>query len=293
LSAARNLAEAVACARRWPEEAHRLEVPKDEIASWQAIAEHMAVPWNDDLGVHEQDRGFTRRARWDFERSAEQNAYPLLLSAPYFELYRKQVIKQADLVLAMHWFSDSFTQEEKARNFAYYEQLTVRDSSLSACTQAVLAAETGHLDLATDYLAEAALMDLHNLEHNSSDGLHIASLAGAWLALVAGFGGMRDLGDRLRFRPQLPPGWGGLRFQVRPNGSLLRVHIDPNVVTYTLEGTQPIEISHCTGTKDETITLQPGDSVEREWAPVEPSTPRPTQPAGRAPLRRNQDAPAQ
>jgi alpha,alpha-trehalose phosphorylase len=284
LLASRNLAEAAACARRWEERARDLDVHHDEIARWIAIAEHMAMPWNEALGVHEQDRGFTSRQRWDFDRTAKANGYPLLLSAPYFELYRKQVIKQADLVLAMHWCPDAFTQEEKARNFAYYEELTVRDSSLSACTQSVLAAEVGHLDLALDYLAEAALMDLHNLEHNSSDGLHIASLAGAWLALVAGFGGMRDTRERMRFRPQLPPGWSTLRFQVRPRGQVLRVAIAADTVSYTLEGTEAIEIEHCTGTSVEVLTLEPDTTMQRSWEAVTPLTPRPDQPAGREPL---------
>ena len=112
--------------------------------------------------------------------------YPLLLHFPYFELYRKQVVKQPDLVLAMHLRGDAFTDEEKARNFDYYERRTVRDSSLSACTQAVMAAEVGHVELAYDYLAEAALIDLDDLDHNTRDGLHIASLGGAWIACVAG-----------------------------------------------------------------------------------------------------------
>src|SRR5665811_1235471 len=102
---------------------------------------------------------------------------------------RDRVVKQADLVLAMHGRGDAFSDEQKARNFAYYEPLTVRDSSLSACTQAVIAAEVGHLDLAYDYFAEAALMDLGDLEHNTADGIHIASVAGTWIAAVAGFGG--------------------------------------------------------------------------------------------------------
>src|SRR5262249_45749002 len=105
---------------------------------------------------------------------------PLLLHFSYFDLYRRQVVKQADLVLALHWRGDAFTDEEKARDFDYYEALTVRDSSLSASTQAVIAAEVGHLDLAYDYFGEAALMDLHDLEHNPRDGVHIASLAGPW-----------------------------------------------------------------------------------------------------------------
>ena len=119
----------------------------------------MLVPFDEQLGVHPQAEGFTEHQRWDFEATAPEQ-YPLLLHFPYFDLYRKQVVKQADLVLALHLRGDAFTAEQKARNFAYYERLTVRDSSLSACTQAVIAAEVGHLELAYDYFAEAALIDL-------------------------------------------------------------------------------------------------------------------------------------
>ena len=129
-----------------------------------------------------------------------------MLHFPYFDLYRKQVVKQPDLVLAMQLFSDLFTPEQRARNFDYYERITVRDSSLSACTEAVAAADAGHLRLAFDYAAEAALIDLHDLERNARDGLHVASLAGTWIAFVMGFGGMRDLGETLTFTPRLPDG---------------------------------------------------------------------------------------
>ena len=123
----------------------------------------MVVPYDERLGVHPQSEGFTDHARWDFEGTGPDQ-YPLLLHFPYFDLYRKQVVKQADLVLALHLRGDAFTAEEKERNFAYYEALTVRDSSLSACTQAVVAAEIGHLELAYDYLGEAALVDLADLD---------------------------------------------------------------------------------------------------------------------------------
>src|SRR4029077_9526742 len=148
---------------------------------------------------------FTKHQHWDFKRT-RPDQYPLFLHFPYFDLYRKQVVKQADLVLAMHLRGDAFTAEEKARNFAYYEELTVRDSSLSSSTQAVLAAEVGLMQLAHDYLGEAALMDLHDLEHNAAGGVHLASLAGAWHAVVAGLGGMRHHGADLSFGPRLPPG---------------------------------------------------------------------------------------
>ena len=208
----------------------------------------------------------------------------MLLHVPYFDLYRKQVVKQADLVLAMHWAGDDFTPEEKAANFAYYDAMTVRDSSLSACTQAVLAAEVGHLDLAADYLAEAALMDLHNLQKNASDGLHIASLAGGWLALVAGFGGMRDMGERLTFRPQLAPGWTGLRFRVQLRGHSLHVDIGTDTVTYTAQGDAAVSIEHLSGEDSERLDIEAGGAVTRAWTRVEPSTHTPTQPAGRAPF---------
>ena len=283
LLAARNAAAAARAVERWPDEAALLEVHPREVAQWRRIADNIAVPYDDDLGVHEQDRGFTRRRLWDFDRSADDDAYPLLNNDPYFRIYHQQVCKQADLVLAMHWCDEWFTPEQKARNFAYYDRLTVRDSSLSAATQAVLAAEVGHLDLAVDYLAEAALIDLDDLEHNAGDGLHIASLAGAWLALVAGFGGMRDLGDRLVFRPQLPPGWSCLRFTVRPQGGALTIAIADESVTYALDADSPLEIAHRSGSDEEVIELKPGKPVTRSWTPVQPLTPRPTQPPGREP----------
>ncbi|GAB3911200.1 hypothetical protein GCM10027612_88180 [Microbispora bryophytorum subsp. camponoti] len=201
--ARRNLRAAAAAAVRHLDQAERLGVTLEETAMWRDCAAAISLPYDERLGVHEQNEGFTRHAVWDFAGTAPEQ-YPLLLHFPYFDLYRKQVVKQADLVLAMHLCGEAFTPEQKARNFAYYEALTVRDSSLSSCTQAVLAAEVGQLDLAYAYLGEAALMDLRDLEHNTRDGVHMASLAGAWIALVAGFGGMRAEGGRIGFAPACP-----------------------------------------------------------------------------------------
>jgi alpha,alpha-trehalose phosphorylase len=277
-----NLAEAANCAQRWPEQAAAMHVGEDELSSWREAAAVVAVPYDEKRQVHQQDKGFTEHDVWDFEATAAEGAYPLLLHAPYFDIYRKQVIKQADLILAMHWCGDEFTFEEKARAFAYYEPLTVRDSSLSACTQSVLAAEVGHLDLAADYLAEAALMDLRDLEHNSRDGLHIASLAGAWLALVAGFGGMRDFGGQLSLHPQLPPGWAGMTFRLRWRESRIRVSVRRDKVDYELMAAPDGEVTllDC----GEPIQLRGGAPVTRDVQIVTPVTPRPSQPAGRAPL---------
>jgi alpha,alpha-trehalose phosphorylase len=283
LTARQNLLDAVAATKRWPNETVELGIHADETDQWAALAQVVAVPFDEVRKVHQQDRGFTDKQVWDFAASASNNEYPLLLHVPYFDLYRKQVIKQSDLVLAMHWHGKHFTAEQKALNFAYYEPLTVRDSSLSACTQAVIAAEVGHLELAADYLAEAALMDLADLEHNVRDGLHIASLAGSWLALVAGFGGLRDWGEVLSFAPQLPPGWSRLTFNLRWRGNRLKVEISPVDATYSLnadDGPGALQIQHW-GTL---LDLTAGQRHTLPWQRVTPLTARPAHPAGREPV---------
>ena len=155
------------------------------------------------------------------------------------------MVKQADLVLALYLRGDAFTDEQKARDFAYYEPLTVRDSSLSACTQAVIAAEVGHLDLAFDYMTEAALMDLDDLEHNAADGIHMASLAGAWVAAVAGFGGMRDHWGKLSFTPRLPDQLTRLRFRLAVPPPRDRGGRHPGEASPTrCARAKPLEITH-------------------------------------------------
>jgi alpha,alpha-trehalose phosphorylase len=277
LMAQRNLSGAVDAARRHPEQAAALGVDDDEVDAWQRAADTMAIPYDKLRGVHPQAEKFTEHEVWDFANT-NPDQYPLLLNFPYFDLYRKQVVKQADLVLALHKRGDAFSLEEKARDFAYYEALTVRDSSLSACTQSVIAAEVGHLDLAYDYLAEAARMDLDNLEHNTSDGLHIASLAGAWTALVAGFGGMRDCAGKLGFGPRLPDALRRLTFSVLWRGQGLSVAVTATEATYTLGGGGPVELAH----HGQDFVLTADQPVTLPIPPIDPG-PLPTQPSGREP----------
>jgi alpha,alpha-trehalose phosphorylase len=279
-----NLRAAAEAVARHPRHAAALDADLEEAAAWRDAAGDMVIPWDDDLGVHPQSEGFTDHQLWDFARTAPEQ-YPLLLHFPYFDLYRKQVVKQADLVLALHWRGDAFSDEEKARNFDYYEAITVRDSSLSACTQAVIAAEVGHLDLAYDYFGEAALMDLQDLEHNTRDGVHIASLAGAWLAAVAGFGGMRDHSGTLSFAPRLPARLERLAFRLLFRGRRLKVEVTPSAATYVLLEGAPLEIAH----HGETVTVAQEDAVVRH-VPAPARRSAPAQPEGRAPAKRSKDA---
>jgi alpha,alpha-trehalose phosphorylase len=245
----------------------------------------MTVPYDDRLGVHPQAAGFTRHARWDFDATPEDH-YPLLLHYPYFDLYRKQVVKQADLVLAIYLCPDAFTPEQTARDFAYYERLTVRDSSLSACCQAIVAAEVGHLGLAYDYLGEAALIDLGDLERNTADGLHLAALAGAWTALVAGFGGMRRRDGDLTFAPHLPDGIDRLAFRLMERDQGLRVEIRPDATTYLLDDGEPMAFTH----HGDRLDLTAGTPLTRPNPPTPPRS-RPLQPPGREPASRARISP--
>ncbi|MGI8921642.1 MAG: glycosyl hydrolase family 65 protein, partial [Solirubrobacteraceae bacterium] len=280
LMAQRNLRLAADAAERHADRAAELGVDAEETAAWRDAAQAMLIPYDEQLGVHPQAEGFTEHQRWEFARTTPEH-YPLLLHFPYVDLYRKQVVKQADLVLALHLRGDAFSDEQKARNFAYYEPLTVRDSSLSACTQAVIAAEVGHLELAYDYFGEAALMDLGNIEHNTRDGLHIASLAGAWIVAVAGFGGMRDHDGALSFAPRLPERLTRLAFGLCFRERRLRVAVNHDHARYSLLQGEPLQITHY----GEAITVTTHKAVNHP-IPKSATGEALRQPAGRTPARR-------
>ncbi|MFW0791264.1 glycoside hydrolase family 65 protein [Gordonia sp. CPCC 205333] len=242
LAAQQNLRDAVAAVRRRPEVAAELDVTDAEVAHWVSCADAMVIPYDDKLGVHQQCESFTHLGAWDFEASVGK--YPLLLNYPYYDLYRKQVVKQADLVFAMYTRGDAFTPEQKLRNFDYYYPLTVRDSSLSACCEAIVAAEVGYLDLSYDLMCESVFTDLHDLHKNVSSGLHIAALAGAWMDCVAGFGGMRDFGGQITFAPRLPSRLSYLSFRMVVRDSKIVVAIDRDKATYRLMDGPPIQLAH-------------------------------------------------
>jgi alpha,alpha-trehalose phosphorylase len=282
LMAQRNLRAAAEAVRRYPDRAAAGPgAGEEEAQAWLAAADAMLVLYDEKLAVHPQAEGFTEHQEWDFAAMTEAD-YPLLLHYPYFELYRKQVVKQADLVLAMLWCTEAFSQEEKARNFAYYERRTVRDSSLSACVQAAMAAEVGHIELAYDYLAESALVDIDDLRQDTRSGLHVAALAGSWIAVVSGLGGMRRSDGLLCFAPRLPARLRRLAFNIGERGRVLRVEVTPGQVTYRLtKGADALPIRH----HGEPVLVSPGSPQQRPIPPLVPP-PAPEQPPGRAPRRR-------
>jgi trehalose/maltose hydrolase-like predicted phosphorylase len=282
LMAMHNLRTAAQACERHQDMADLMGVTTEEMAAWRAAADAANLPYDEELGVHEQCEGFTTLREWDF---TDNTSYPLLLHEPYVRLYPSQVIKQADLVLAMHWRSHAFTAEQMARNLDYYERRTTRDSSLSACTQAVMCAAVGHLDLAHDYTYEAALIDLRDLHNNTEDGLHMASLAGAWTALVAGFGGLRDDEGILELDPHLPGGIDRLCFRLRWRDFRVTVDAAHDEVVYTLrDGPHTsLTIRHA-GEELELSTTSPTKVAVSQRSAL---LPRPQQPPGREPLHRS------
>ncbi|WP_205697426.1 glycoside hydrolase family 65 protein [Conexibacter sp. SYSU D00693] len=276
LMAKANLVAAAEVARKHADRAAELGVDEDEIATWERAAQAMYVPYDDALLVHPQDQDFTVHDVWDFAATPAEH-YPLLLHYPYFQLYRRQVVKQADLVLALWFRGEAFTDEEKRRDFEYYEAITVRDSSLSACAQAVVAAEVGHLDLAWAYLREAALTDIDDLHHNAQGGLHMASLAGAVLSVTNGLGGFRD-GDGIpRFRPRLPDPVRRVAFRLTIRGTRLRVELVPGEARYVVEDGEPLTIEH------DGERFEVGADVVARPLPEVPDLDPPPFPAGRGP----------
>ncbi|MCC6179182.1 MAG: glycoside hydrolase family 65 protein [Chloroflexi bacterium] len=280
LMAARNLRAAADAVKRYPDRAVELGVDEQEAAAWCEAANCVAVPFDADLGVTSQAAGFTHYRPWDFE-STPPESYPLLLHYPYYLLYSSQVVKQADLVFALYLCGDRFSLEQKSRDFDYYEAITVRDSSLSASIQAVVAAEIGRLDLAYEYLRETAFIDLRDRTGNTVEGVHLASLAGAFLAVVAGFGGLRDHGDVLAFAPRLPSPLSRLTFRLLYRGRRLRVDIRADHARYELLAGEPVDLLH----HGEPFTLVKGHPQIRTYPPLPAQAPI-APPPGRSPGRR-------
>ena len=249
LMARLNLNSAAATVRRLRQErpgdytalVHAVRLRPREVESWEQAAAAMHVPFDDQLGIHPQDETFLHRKVWDLD-STPREKFPLLLHYHPLVIYRHQVLKQADIVLAMFLLGNEFSEEQKRRNFDYYDPLTTGDSSLSACVQSIIAAEIGNERRALEYFQYALLMDLGNVAGNVSDGIHIASAAGVWSSLVFGFGGVRDFGGRLSFAPRLPRAWNELAFSLRFRGRQLRIKLTHDEERYLVEEGEPLNV---------------------------------------------------
>jgi alpha,alpha-trehalose phosphorylase len=217
---------------------------QSEVEAWINAAEAMYVPYDENLKIIPQDDSFLDREPWDFDNTP-QDHYPLLLFYHPLNIYRRQVIKQADVVLALFLLGDVYSVEEKQRNFHFYDPLTTGDSSLSSCVEAIVAAQAGNVEKAISYGMAALLMDLDDVGGNVKDGCHIASMGGTWMMLIYGLGGMRDADGILSFSPRRPPEDNAiLRFPLTYRGCVLEVEIGVEAVEYTLREGENLVIRH-------------------------------------------------
>ena len=249
----RYAATAVAFLRDWNPDAYaalarRTGLTDDEIAAWHRACDAMFIPYDEELGIHPQDASFLEREPWDFA-GTPSDQYPLLLNFHPLVIYRHQVLKQADVVLAMFLRGEHFDTDVKRRNFEYYDPITTGDSSLSACVQAIVAAEVGHADLADDYFQQALYLDLVDSHGNTADGVHVANAGGVWAGLVYGFAGMIDTGEHLEFRPRLPAAWTSMRFRLHRHGSHIQVTVHPDHADVDVLDGHPVPIRLADGTE--------------------------------------------
>jgi alpha,alpha-trehalose phosphorylase len=224
--------------------AARLGIQDDEeVEEWSRCAAGMHIPFDEGLGIHPQDDFFLDREVWDLSQTPDE-LRPLLLHYHPLVIYRFQVLKQADVVLALFLQGDRFTAEEKRADFEYYDPITTGDSTLSAVVQSIMAAEVGYHDVAWGYFLQALYVDLMNLHDNTVDGLHVASAGGVWGALTFGFAGMRDTGGQLSFDPRLPDAWREITFPLSWRGHRLRVVVSSDAFEITSEREGPdVEIT--------------------------------------------------
>lgn len=234
----------------------RLRVSQDEPLLWRRAAAGMHIGFDEELGIHPQDAAFLEREVWDFAHTPPEQ-YPLLLHFHPLVIYRHQVLKQADTVLALFLLSDDFTEAEKLADFDYYDPLTTGDSTLSGVVQAIIAAEVGYSELAVEHVTSAWAVDLQDLHGNAADGVHVASAGGVWSALVYGFGGFRDAGGVFSFDPRLPADWPELRFALTIGGSQLGVTVRQEAISFDLSPGPSLALS----VRGESLLVEEGEPL--------------------------------
>lgn len=221
----------------------KLNLEEKELETWKKAADNMYIPYNEELGLYPQDDSFFDKAVWDFENTPKEK-YPLLIHYHPLVIYRYQVCKQADLVLALFLLSDKFTQEEKKKNYDYYEKITTHDSSLSSCIFSIVASDIGYSQKAYEYFMSTARMDLDDYHGNTGHGIHAANMAGALMCVVNGFAGLRSDKDNISFKPHIPEKWEEYRFKTSYRGNLIEICVTKDKVSYELLEGDELEITH-------------------------------------------------
>jgi len=239
----------------WQAVRERIALTDAEIAAWRRAADAMHLPFDATRGLDAQDASFLDKPEWDIA-GTPASGFPLLLHHHPMTLYRHQVAKQADLVLALVLAGEDIPLERKRRAFDHYSRVTVHDSTLSDCSFSILASEVGRADAAMRHFRAAAFVDIDDLHRNTHHGAHMAAMGGSWQALVWGFGGFRPHGETPHFAPVLPRAWSGYAFTMLWRGTRSRIEVDASGATYHHLDGPALAFEH----RGARVTLAPGKS---------------------------------
>jgi len=221
--------------------ARRVKLRKSEPADWRRMARKMILLQDPKTGVFEQFERYFGMPHIDCDGISPED-FPLIKHWCYYRIFRWDMIKQPDTLLALFLWSHDYTMAEKRANFDYYEPRCIHESSLSPAIHSILAAEVGRGDLAAKYWGHAARLDLDDYNRNTSAGLHTTSMAATWMNVVYGFGGMRSDGRVLAFRPSIPKMWKAFSFRILHRGSVLEVRVDRNEARFRVVEGRPVPV---------------------------------------------------
>lgn len=229
---------------------------KAEILQWQEIVNNMFLPENEELGIFLQQDGFLDKEIIPAKK-IPVNQLPINQNWTWDRILRSSAIKQADVVQGLYVFESDFSMETIQRNFDFYEPLTVHESSLSPCLHSIVASMVKNKRRAYELYLRTARLDLDDYNNEVADGLHITSMAGTWLSVVQGFGGMRTKNGKLYFNPQIPEQWNAYEFHILFHENLLDIRIEKSQVTISNMSENEIELY----VSEKAYTLQPGTKI--------------------------------
>lgn len=200
----------------------KINLQKEEVEVFKKAYKSMYLPYDKEHKIAAQDDTFLSKALWDFNNTPKDK-YPLLLNYHPLTIYRYQVLKQADTVLAHFLAEDEADFETIKNSYDYYERITTHDSSLSCAIYSIMAAKLGYMEKAYDYFIETARLDLDDTHGNTKDGIHTANMGGTWMAVIYGFAGLRIKEDYIYLNPKLPVNWEELKFKFLYRGAVIKV----------------------------------------------------------------------
>ena len=212
-----------------------------ELAEMKNIAANIYFPFSEELGVYLQQDGFLDKDLTPVSELSNEER-PINQKWSWDRILRSAYIKQADVLQSFYYFEDHFTKEQLEKHFDFYEPLTVHESSLSPCVHSIQAATLGRMNQAYTFYLRTSRLDLDDYNKEVHEGLHITSMAGTWMSIVEGFGGMRVKNDQLYFEPRLPEQWKGFSFKINFRNQILKVNVNKGETTFELEGTKPLEV---------------------------------------------------